>query len=287
MSETPKIGYPWLVGHSRLAGAKPPSGPGWTHEIKHDGFRILARKEGQRVTPFRGASGRWWASRWEAGLRSQIRNARRPLTATIIAKGGAVQSVPGGYSAIEQTTGCLARQCAGAADNICRPVSVTVAVAYIMVRPAMRRIMACAVRIVLRPSPRRRSGDQERQSRRADKGGDAKCVQSHDVISDLRSRRLRARNRSPATVLKTLSLREMFQQKAATRRRLLAADGALIFAKACSHRLDDVLQFLIAKIADRQRLDLPVHLPGKADRAGFGDAFQFARHRGARERPGL
>jgi hypothetical protein len=35
----------------------------------------------------------------------------------------------------------------------------------------------------------------------------------------------------------------MFQQKAATRRRLLAADGALIFAKACSHRLDDVLQF--------------------------------------------
>ena len=69
----------------------------------------------------------------------------------------------------------------------------------------------------------------------------------------------------------------MFQQKAATRRRLLAADGALIFAKACSHRLDDVLQFLIAKIADRQfepRLDLPVHLLGKADRAGFGDAFQ-------------
>ena len=30
------------------------------HEIKHDGFRILAREEGQRVTPFRGASGRWW-----------------------------------------------------------------------------------------------------------------------------------------------------------------------------------------------------------------------------------
>ena len=29
---------------------KPPSGPGWTHEVKHDGFRILARKEGQRVT---------------------------------------------------------------------------------------------------------------------------------------------------------------------------------------------------------------------------------------------
>jgi hypothetical protein len=23
----------------------PPSGPGWLHEIKHDGFRILARRE--------------------------------------------------------------------------------------------------------------------------------------------------------------------------------------------------------------------------------------------------
>jgi hypothetical protein len=25
---------------------EPPSGPGWIHEIKHDGFRILARKDG-------------------------------------------------------------------------------------------------------------------------------------------------------------------------------------------------------------------------------------------------
>ena len=28
---------------------EPPSGPGWIHEIKHDGFRILARKDGNRV----------------------------------------------------------------------------------------------------------------------------------------------------------------------------------------------------------------------------------------------
>jgi len=27
----------------------PPSGPGWLHEIKHDGFRILARKDGAGV----------------------------------------------------------------------------------------------------------------------------------------------------------------------------------------------------------------------------------------------
>ena len=33
---------PTLVVH-------PPAGPGWLHEIKHDGFRILARKQGKRV----------------------------------------------------------------------------------------------------------------------------------------------------------------------------------------------------------------------------------------------
>jgi ATP dependent DNA ligase domain len=29
--------------------ANPPAGPGWLHEVKHDGFRILARKQGARV----------------------------------------------------------------------------------------------------------------------------------------------------------------------------------------------------------------------------------------------
>jgi bifunctional non-homologous end joining protein LigD len=28
---------------------RPPSGEQWLHEIKHDGFRVIARKEGQRV----------------------------------------------------------------------------------------------------------------------------------------------------------------------------------------------------------------------------------------------
>jgi bifunctional non-homologous end joining protein LigD len=27
----------------------PPSGPGWLHEIKHDGFRIMARRDGAKV----------------------------------------------------------------------------------------------------------------------------------------------------------------------------------------------------------------------------------------------
>jgi bifunctional non-homologous end joining protein LigD len=33
-----------------LLVARPPSGPDWVHEVKHDGYRLLARKEGERVT---------------------------------------------------------------------------------------------------------------------------------------------------------------------------------------------------------------------------------------------
>jgi len=35
---------PKLVDH-------PPTGPGWLHEVKHDGYRIIARKEGGRARP--------------------------------------------------------------------------------------------------------------------------------------------------------------------------------------------------------------------------------------------
>jgi ATP-dependent DNA ligase len=31
---------------------EPPAGPGWIHEIKHDGFRILARKDARSVRLF-------------------------------------------------------------------------------------------------------------------------------------------------------------------------------------------------------------------------------------------
>jgi bifunctional non-homologous end joining protein LigD len=32
--------------------AKPPSGPLWVHEIKHDGYRLMVRRDGQRVRCF-------------------------------------------------------------------------------------------------------------------------------------------------------------------------------------------------------------------------------------------
>ena len=31
------------------SGPQPPSGALWLHEIKHDGFRVIARKDGERV----------------------------------------------------------------------------------------------------------------------------------------------------------------------------------------------------------------------------------------------
>jgi hypothetical protein len=27
--------------------AKPPQGPGWVHEIKHDGYRLIVRRDGE------------------------------------------------------------------------------------------------------------------------------------------------------------------------------------------------------------------------------------------------
>jgi ATP-dependent DNA ligase len=32
--------------------SRPPTGPQWVHEIKHDGYRLIARKTGDRVRLF-------------------------------------------------------------------------------------------------------------------------------------------------------------------------------------------------------------------------------------------
>ena len=31
---------------------KPPAGPGWVHEIKHDGYRLIVRRDGDTVRLF-------------------------------------------------------------------------------------------------------------------------------------------------------------------------------------------------------------------------------------------
>jgi bifunctional non-homologous end joining protein LigD len=50
----------------------PPSGPEWVHEIKHDGFRLLVRRDGPRVRCFtRG--GYDWADRFPAIVQAASR----------------------------------------------------------------------------------------------------------------------------------------------------------------------------------------------------------------------
>jgi bifunctional non-homologous end joining protein LigD len=43
--------------------AKPPTGPQWVHEIKHDGYRMIARKQGGRVRLFT-RRGHDWSDRY-------------------------------------------------------------------------------------------------------------------------------------------------------------------------------------------------------------------------------
>ena len=42
------------------AAERPPSGPDWVHEIKHDGYRLMARRDpvGIRLLPATGTTGR-------------------------------------------------------------------------------------------------------------------------------------------------------------------------------------------------------------------------------------
>src|SRR5262249_37863413 len=42
-----------------MTTANPPAGPGWLHEIKYDGFRILARREDARVRLFTRNANDW------------------------------------------------------------------------------------------------------------------------------------------------------------------------------------------------------------------------------------
>jgi bifunctional non-homologous end joining protein LigD len=44
---------------------RPPSGPQWGHEVKHDGFRLMVRRDGARVRCFT-RNGHDWADRFPA-----------------------------------------------------------------------------------------------------------------------------------------------------------------------------------------------------------------------------
>jgi ATP-dependent DNA ligase len=45
--------------------AKPPAGPGWVHEVKHDGYRLIVRRDGETVRLFT-RRGYDWTGRYPA-----------------------------------------------------------------------------------------------------------------------------------------------------------------------------------------------------------------------------
>jgi bifunctional non-homologous end joining protein LigD len=54
--------------------ARPPSGPLWVHEIKHDGYRLMVRRDGARVRCFT-RNGHDWADRFPAIVEAALRQA--------------------------------------------------------------------------------------------------------------------------------------------------------------------------------------------------------------------
>jgi ATP-dependent DNA ligase len=51
-----------------------PAGPGWAFEIKHDGFRFIARRDGDRVRVFSG-HGKDWTDKVTGDRRGDARAA--------------------------------------------------------------------------------------------------------------------------------------------------------------------------------------------------------------------
>jgi bifunctional non-homologous end joining protein LigD len=58
---------------------KPPSGPGWVHEIKHDGYRLIVRRDGTAVRLFT-RRGHDWTDRYPAIAAAAARLKARSFT---------------------------------------------------------------------------------------------------------------------------------------------------------------------------------------------------------------
>ena len=81
----------------------PPTGPQWLHEIKHDGFRIIAHKQGDRVRLW-SRNGRNWSAEFVA-----ITAAMREFRGDVILDGEAVAHCDEGlpdFNALVGRHGC-------------------------------------------------------------------------------------------------------------------------------------------------------------------------------------
>jgi bifunctional non-homologous end joining protein LigD len=76
--------------------AKPPSGPDWVHEIKHDGYRLIVRREGKTVRLFT-RRGHDWTDRYPAIATAAAKLPAKPFTLD----GEAVVSGPDGVAVFD------------------------------------------------------------------------------------------------------------------------------------------------------------------------------------------
>src|SRR5712671_6738493 len=91
---------------------QPPTGETWLHEIKHDGFRVIARKDGPRVKLY-SRPGNDLTKRFPLIVEALARlRARRPATSTARRCAATTRSVDhlfrGGGSATESSLSGLA-----------------------------------------------------------------------------------------------------------------------------------------------------------------------------------
>jgi len=59
MVTTRKLPPGFIVPAQPMERERPPTGPGWVHEIKHDGYRLLVRRERASVRLFTRKANTW------------------------------------------------------------------------------------------------------------------------------------------------------------------------------------------------------------------------------------
>jgi bifunctional non-homologous end joining protein LigD len=87
----------FVIPAQPVLASKPPSGPDWVHEIKHDGYRIIARRDGPTVRLYSRN-----AYDWTARLAAIAEAAERIKAKSFTIDGEAVVLGPDGLSRFEE-----------------------------------------------------------------------------------------------------------------------------------------------------------------------------------------
>jgi hypothetical protein len=91
-----KLPAGFIVPAQPVEREKPPTGPGWIHEIKHDGYRMIVRRDGERVRLYSRK-----AIDWTARLSAIANGAGRLKAKSFTLDGEAVVVGPDGLTDFE------------------------------------------------------------------------------------------------------------------------------------------------------------------------------------------